>query len=73
VPRLVRHGWIGVQGTPGQATVEHQRQRPCQAGGVAGAGVGREALHPLAHLLLPVWLRLMGALGTPHFHFNVVR
>jgi hypothetical protein len=24
-------------------------------------------------MLLPVWLRLMGALGTGHFNFKVVR
>ncbi|HRI95234.1 MAG TPA: hypothetical protein PLZ93_06460, partial [Nocardioides sp.] len=24
-------------------------------------------------MLLPVWLRLMGALGTPNFNFKIVR
>ena len=24
-------------------------------------------------MLLPIWLRLMGALGTPHFNVKVVR
>jgi 8-hydroxy-5-deazaflavin:NADPH oxidoreductase len=26
-----------------------------------------------AEMLLPIWLRLMGALGTPMFNFKVVR
>ncbi len=26
-----------------------------------------------AEMLLPVWLRLMGALGTPMFNFKIIR